>query len=239
MSTWTSRLGPILIAAAAAWPAAADVDPPAETSLPPARQPASLAPQGQPAPGQRGGAIAARPAPRALQLLNGGIVIQGPTGYCFDMTVLRSEVTNAFVVLGSCAALEGKGQQGRQSALLTATVTTPAEQAAPLAQNFPAMAAFLQSEPGRASISRAGDARSVRVVSVSASDEVLFVRAADAAAAVWGQPVEQDYWRAIFEVNGRYVTLTVLGLKDQPQGAAEKRRLLEAFVRSVRKANLP
>jgi len=233
MSTWTSRLGPILICAAVGFPAAADIKPPTDTPIPQVRQPMGVVPEeARPA-----APAAPKPAPRALQLLNGGIVIQGPTGYCFDMTVLRSEVTNAFVVLGSCAALEGKGQQGKQSAILTATVTSADAPGAPLAQNFPAMAAFLQSEPGRAAISRAGDARSVRVVSVSAADEVLYLRAADAAAAVWGQPVEQDYWRAIFEVNGKYVTLTTLGLKDRPLGAAEKRRLLEAFVRSVRKAN--
>lgn len=238
MSTWTSRLGPILIAVAAALPAAADVVPPGMTAIPQTRQSAGVIPQKGTNPAGSVQDIApGKPAPRALALLNGGIVIQGPTGYCFDMTVLRSEAANAFVVLGSCAALEGRGQQGKQSAILTATVTTPAELGAPLAQTFPAMAAFLQSEPGRAALSRAGDARSVRVVSVSASDDVLYLRAADAAASVWGQPVEQDYWRAVFEVNGRYVTLATLGLKDRPLGAAEKRRLLEAFVRSVRKAN--
>lgn len=238
MSTWTSRLGPVLIAAAAALPAAADVDPPASTALPRTQSAAGLTPQGQPAPQTAvEGKIPGKPAPRALALLNGGIVISAPTGYCVDMTVLRSEVANAFVLLGSCAALEGKGQQGKQSALLTATVTTPAAGSAPLAQTFPALAGFLQSEPGRAAMSRVGDARTVRVISVSATDDVLYVRAADAAAAAWGQPVEQDYWRAVFEANGKYVTLTALGLKDRPVGAAERRRLLDAFVRSVRKAN--
>lgn len=210
--------------------------------MPQARQtsgPESAALPPLPAPDQPGadGAAVSRPVPRALSLLNGGIVIQGPMGYCIDMTALRSEVSNAFVLMGGCAAMEGKGRGGAQVAVLTATVSTPAETAAPLAQTFPAMAAFLQSEPGRAALSRVGDARSVRVVSVSATEDVLYIRAADAAAAAWGQPVEQDYWRAIFEIGGRYVTLTTLGLRDRPLGAAEKRRLLEAFVRAVRRAN--
>lgn len=208
--------------------------------MPQAQSAAGLPPSGQiPRRVPDDSAASARPVPRALSLLNGGIVIAAPAGYCIDMTVLRSEVDNAFVLLVGCAGLEGKGQQARQTAVLTATVTVPAAPAAPLAPTFPAMATFLQSEPGRAALSRVGNARTVRVVSVSAADDVLYVRAADAAAQAWGQPVEQDYWRAIFETKGKYVTLTALGLKDQPLGATEKRRLLEAFVRAVRRANEP
>ena len=107
----------------------------------------------------------------------------------------------------------------------------------PLVDRFPEMAGFFQSREGRAALSRAGDAGSVQVHSVTAVDDVMFLRITDAAASAGGQPVEPGYWRAIFALKGRIVTLSVLGLRDGPLEADDQRELLDSFVRAVRKAN--
>ena len=72
---------------------------------------------------------------------------------------------------------------------------------------------------------------------MTAVDDVMFLRITDAAASAGGQPVEPGYWRAIFALKGRIVTLSVLGLRDGPLEADDQRELLDSFVRAVRKAN--
>lgn len=177
-------------------------------------------------------------APRMVALMNGALKVAGPVGYCIDMGAIRGNERGVFLLLGSCAALNGGGAAPpRQSAVLTASVVTGAPSSAPLSDSFAQMAAFFASEAGRAALSRVGKAASVRVVEVQTSGEVMILRVADGSATSGGKPVEQDYWRAIFEAKGRIVTLSVLGLSDQPIGVAQKRALLESFVRAVRKAN--
>lgn len=191
------------------------------------------------------GALAAVPlagfaqtaSPRGVALMNGAVRLAGPAGYCVDMQAVDAGETSVFVLLASCAALNGEGPSPRQTAVLTASVAEGAPSAAPLEDSFPEMAAFFRSEQGRAALSRVGAADSVTVQTVTALDGVMYLRIADAAAAAGGQPVEPEYWRAVFALKGRIVTLSVLGARDRPLAAPDKRRLLDAFVRAVRRAN--
>lgn len=176
-------------------------------------------------------------SPRGVALMNGAVKLAGPAGYCVDMQAAEGGESSVFVLLASCAALNGTGPAPKQVAVLTASVVVGAPTSVPLEDRFPEMAGFFRSREGRAALSRAGDAGSVQVHTVTAVDDVMFLRITDAAASAGGQPVEPGYWRAIFALKGRIVTLSVLGLRDGPLEADDQRELLDSFVRAVRKAN--
>ncbi|WP_413864247.1 hypothetical protein, partial [Albidovulum sp.] len=121
-------------------------------------------------------------------------------------------------------------------AVLTASVAPGAADEAAFVASFPAMARFFGSDPGRAALSRAGKAATVRVGAVSSRDGVLYLSVTDAAAGQ-GKAVEPDYWRAILLARGHLVTLSVMSLADRPLTSAEKRQILDAFVSRMRAAN--
>lgn len=176
-------------------------------------------------------------ATRAVSVLGGAVTVAGPAGYCVDKGPSRDGEAGAFVLFGTCAALTGSPAAGEPAypAILTATVL-PGAPGGTFEESFAAMAAFFRSGPGRAALSRSGRADDVRLAQVLSRDRVLYLRLEDSSA-VAGQRVEPDYWRAILQVRGRIVTLSALGLKSRPVPAAEKRRVLDAFVARVRSAN--
>jgi hypothetical protein len=168
--------------------------------------------------------------PSRIAVSGGAVVIAGPAGYCVDRQASRDGNGNAFVLIGTC------GGSGQTPVLLTASVLAAAPAAQPLVAAFPEMAKFLQSGAGRAALSRSGRASDVTVAEVLAVSDVMYIRVQDRSGTD-GAPVEPEYWRAIFSVKGRIVTLSVLGLGERPVAAATKRRTLDAFVGRVRREN--
>jgi hypothetical protein len=142
------------------------------------------------------------------------------------------------VLLGSCAALSLNPSQPRPSdkAVLTATVMPPSRTAETLPQSFPQMRAFFASDAGRAALSRSGQASTVKVLQTIAQGDVLFIELTDSSAST-GTRVQAQSWRAVTGVKGRIVSVSVLGLAEQPLASATLRALAEAFVRSVQQAN--
>ena len=185
------------------------------------------------------GAIGGVPAgtSQAMAVSGGTVTVAGPAGYCIDKGPSRDSSAGAFVLLGSCAALSGSASAAQPDfpAILTATVL-PGAPDTELEALFPAMADFFRSDLGRAALSRSGRAEDVSLAQVLSRDGVLYLQLNDKSA-VTGQQVEPEYWRAILQVRDRIVTLSALGLRDRPLPAAEKRRVLEAFVARVRAAN--
>jgi hypothetical protein len=166
---------------------------------------------------------------------DGAVVIAGPPGYCIDRQATRTGEGNAFVLLGSCAALGG-GAAPVARAVLTASVLAGAPTSQPLVAAFADMAVFFRSPAGRAALSRSGQARDVTIRQIETVKDVMVLRLNDTSASA-GAAVAPDYWRAVFSVRGRIVSLSVLGLKAQPLAAEGQRRLLEAFVTRVRREN--
>lgn len=177
-------------------------------------------------------------ATRAVVVSGGAVTISGPAGYCIDRAATRDRAEGAFVLLGTCAALSGVARPGMPAApaVLTATVRPGAPQGVPFSRSFPAMARFLRATLGRAALSRSGQAGTVSLAEVLSRGEVLYLRVRDTSAGN-GQPMEPEYWRAILGLRGQIVTLSALGLRERPLPAAEKRRVLEAFVAQVQTAN--
>ncbi len=182
------------------------------------------------------------PAPRktwvSIKIAQGAVTIAGPPGYCIDPSASRDDEKGAFVLLGSCASLAGSADSAspRTAAILTATISPSGAGQADLSAFFPTMAKFLQSESGRAALSRSGKAKSVKILKIASVGDVMYVSVRDIARAD-GQEVEPDYWRALFAVNGQIVTLSVLSLGAMPLDQAAKRALLEKFVAKVKAAS--
>lgn len=166
---------------------------------------------------------------------DGAVVIAGPPGYCIDREATRTGDGNAFVLLGSCAVLGG-GQAPAAQAVLTASVLAGAPTSQPLVAAFPEMAAFFRSPAGRAALSRSGQAADVTVRQIETVKDVMVLRLSDTST-ISGASVEPDYWRAVFSVRGRIVSLSVLAMKAQPMAAAGQRRVLDTFVARVRREN--
>lgn len=189
-------------------------------------------------PGDIGAGRATKAAPTTMALASGTVIITGPSGYCVDTSASRDNARGAFVLLGSCASLTASpsGRKPQNPAILTASVVAGSGDDAAFAASFPAMARFLSSSAGRAALSRSGQASSVQIVQITSVKDVMYIRASDRAAAK-GQEVETEYWRALMSLNGKIITLSVLGLRNLPMKPDAKRRLLESFVARVRAAN--
>lgn len=185
------------------------------------------------------GCVATGPSgTRAVAVSGGTVTVTGPQGYCIDRGATREGASGAFVLFGTCAALTGSASAGQpaRAAVLTASVGPAAADGADLAANLPAMAAFFRSVPGRAALSRSGDAATVRVDEAAQSGDALFIRLSDSASAA-GQSVEPGYWRALMPIRGRIVTLAVLSPVKAPLASSDQRALLDRFVARMRAAN--
>ena len=175
-------------------------------------------------------------APRSVDVADGAVTVTGPRGYCIDTETQSDDASGAVVLLGSCAALQESADAPRpdRDAVLSATVA-----ASPGASPLGAMddlTEFFRGEVGRAMLSRSGEAETVEVLDASSREGVLFLHLRDTSA-FEGPRVAPQYWRALTELRGHLVTLSVLSPADgtlSPQGGLST---LEAFVREMVRAN--
>ncbi|WP_432637031.1 hypothetical protein [Albidovulum sp.] len=186
------------------------------------------------------GCIALGPAEvtRAIAVADGAVVVSGPTGYCIDRAATRDGPEGAFVLFGTCAALAGSPAAGQPDdpAVLTVSVLPGAPDAATFAESLPALTTFFRSAPGRAALSRSGEAADITVANVVQADGALLLELRDASAAR-GQQVEPEYWRAVLTLEGSMVTVSALSLNSRPLSSGQKRRVLEALIARIRAAN--
>lgn len=174
------------------------------------------------------------PAPRKVSVDGRAITVTGPAGYCVDLSSSRDRADGAFVVLGRCAALGGGAAEA--SAVLTASVAPGP--ASPVLQDSGAapLAAFFQTEAGRAALSRSGNSRTVRIEEMRASGDVLYLHIADSANGT-AADLGHDYWRAVLPLRGRLVTLSALSPDARPVPAGQQKATLETFVAGMQAAN--
>jgi hypothetical protein len=173
-------------------------------------------------------------APTSVVVAGGALTVAGPAGYCIDRRLSRTGGAEAFVVLGSCAAFSrSAARRPGAPAILTATVS--AEPAA--APDRRSLERFLRSPQGRAAISRAGRADTVTILSARNERGVLFLQIRDTSATAEGPATDPAYWRAVFGLNGRLVTATVLAFADRPLSRDQGFGLLAEFVARLRATN--
>ena len=161
--------------------------------------------------GCEGGFNVTRNAPEQIQLSD-GLVVAGARGWCVDQATTKTRGDTAVVVLGSCAAIAGDGKLPRP--LVPGIVTVSVEDTATEIPPTEALEAFLVTEPGRAALARDGRAASVDILETRRSGETLYLHAIDRSG--WPRAAAEDYWRALFDIDGRFVTVSLVGLTATP-----------------------
>jgi len=164
------------------------------------------------------------------------ITIAGPRGFCVDPITLRDTSESAFVLLGNCAAILGQGPQPRVRAILTATVRDTG--GVSVREKGPQIASFLSSEPGRALLSRRGRAEDVEILETRNAAGVLYLHASDSGPG-YAPGMSEEQWRAIFDLRGAVVSLTVVGFQDTPLSQETGIGTLQAFAKAVKRENSP
>ncbi len=160
---------------------------------------------------------------RSAGILNGGMTVAAPNGYCIDRAASQTMADAAVILIGRCS-----NSADVPPAAIAVTVGA-AGSAGVLAAGPAEMASYFRSAEGRAALSRQGRADAVTVLDVSSAGGAIVLHLTDTAVG--------DYWRAVLGVRGRLVTLAVSAPEGQPLGAAEGRSLLLRAISSMRAAN--
>ena len=162
---------------------------------------------------------------RAFSVLGGALQVAAPPGYCVDKRSARQQTDGAVVLMGRCS-----GGSDLAPAVISVTIGE-AGSAGVLADGGAALAAYFQTKDGRAALSKTGQAQSVRIVQAVNTNKMFALRIAEMGVG--------DYWRAIVSLSGRLVTLSVQGPAGSTLDPATGRKLLDASLVAMRKANPP
>ncbi|SLN35679.1 hypothetical protein PSA7680_01679 [Pseudoruegeria aquimaris] len=195
------------------------------------------APTEAPAAPSRNSPENTRPAALRVRVSEPAVVIAGPAGYCVDLAASRQRDGEAFVLLGSCAAItqDARHREPAVRAVITASVSG-LEAGYTIAQTLPSLERYFRSEEGRRILSRDGRAESIDVLETRTEGRVFYVRTRDLAqgAAAGGSA---EYWRAFFDVDGHIVSASVLGTEAAPLSAQQGLSVLKSFVRKISREN--
>ncbi|TCO73517.1 hypothetical protein [Rhodovulum euryhalinum] len=185
-----------------------------------------------------GGFAASRAAPQKVTLSDGVVAIAGPRGFCIDGTATRDGENGAFVLMASCAAITGRrtAPTPATDALLTASVAANPGPGGSPEDRALVLARYFSSDEGRAALARDGRAASVTVDQMFDRDGLFFLRARDRSAGLKAG-LRDDHWRAIFEVNGRIVTASVVGFETTPISDEAALAVLREFADRIRTAS--
>lgn len=174
-----------------------------------------------------------RSAPERIELPD-GLVVGGTRGWCIDTRTTRTDGETSVVVLGSCAAIAGNAFAPRPE--VPGVVTVSVENEAGAVPPADILQGFLTSEAGRAALARDGSAASVEILDSRTTEDLVFVHVEDKSIRP-ASGAAQDYWRALFGLDGRFVTVSLVGLNDRPIDAPSGFATLAAQVDRILSAN--
>lgn len=172
-----------------------------------------------------------RSAPQQVRLAD-GLVVAGARGWCVDQKTTQTTSDAAVVVLGSCAAIAGNALAPRPA--VPGVVTVSVDGVAAGVPPAEALEQFFASDIGRAALARDGRAASVTILESKRQGDLLLLHTEDRSAA---SSQAEDYWRALFGVNGRFVTVSLVGLSDDPIPRDQGLATLTEQVRRLKSAN--
>lgn len=163
-------------------------------------------------------------APRSTIAL-GTVKVAGPQGFC-PVPSSRQRVGNAdFVALAPCS--------GTQGAILAATIGEAGS-----AQGIRLSAAVLKpyfgTEEGQRALRGEGNSDVISVHEVQDQSGAVVLRLTRE-----GQTKVGDSWRALMQVDGRLVTLSVRPRQGGSLPRQDGQRLISRFVAAIRGANRP
>ncbi len=178
-----------------------------------------------------------RAAPQTVSVAGNSVVISGPPGYCVDRSAVRDDQDGAFVLLGSCASISRDASRPHPEApgLLTVTVSNGVIDSGNATGFLEDLAAFFRTDDGRAALSRDGNAESVDLLETRIEDGILYLHATDSSGQALG--VADEYWRALFGVRDRLLTVTVVAYSSSPLTAGDGVSTLDAFTARIRRDN--
>lgn len=159
----------------------------------------------------------------AAPVLQGAVKIVAPTGYCVDKAAGKATDDTTVVVMGRCSA-----SANVPPALMTVSVGRPGS-AGIMAAGGENLAAYFTSPEGRATLSSRGRPADLKVVQALSSNGAFLMRLQEADA--------PSYWRAVFGLRGRLVTLSVKSAADPILDAEEGRKLIDRTVDGLTRAN--
>lgn len=173
-----------------------------------------------------------RSAPIGVTLPD-GLVIAGARGWCVDRATTQTRGDAAVVIFGSCRALTRDTSEPRPS--VPGIVTVSVESTATDVPQAEQVVTFLRSNAGRAALSRDGTAESVEILDTDIRGDTVVLHAIDRS----GLPRQtaEEYWRALFEIDGRVVTVSLVPLDTASGEDAEWRAALEAQISRLKSAN--
>ncbi len=159
-----------------------------------------------------------RTAPSAV-MVPGDIVVTGPVGYCIDEGATRLGAGEAFVLLGSCAAITRDGAQPTPSdpTIMAVSVRSGVDVSLDeLALLFSLEGAHV---PG---------AEASAVLETDLEPDALFLRTNEGRA---------ETWRALLPVSGTLISARVLYPPEEPTAPEVARAALDALAQALVAAN--
>lgn len=172
-----------------------------------------------------------RNAPTAIKLPD-GMVVAGARGWCVDAETTHVAGNASVVVLGSCASLANDARLPRPPVRGVVTVSVEA-----FAADLPpadVLKTFFRTRDGRAALARDGHAESVEVLDMMTSRDALIIHARDASAPA---PTIEDTWRAIFDIDGRFITISLKGIGNTTLPPGRGLAALDAQIARIRSVN--
>ena len=160
---------------------------------------------------------------RSAPVLEGAVNIGVPAGYCIDRSAVRAARDSVVVLMGRCA------DSSRQVAALISVSVGQSASGGVMTAGGPALAAFFTSAQGRATLSREGRASDVRVIAALGAGDAFLLHLADRSVG--------EHWRAIVSINGRLITLSATGTRAAPLAPDQGRKLVDAALVALRRAN--
>jgi hypothetical protein len=160
---------------------------------------------------------------RQAPVLGGAFIMGLPAGYCIDRSASREAAETAVVIMGRCDSAVSA-----VPAIVTATVGRSGS-AGVMTASPAQLAAFFATPEGRATLSRDGKARDVRLISALTSGTALLLHLADRR--------QGEYWRAFVGARGRLVSISASGTPGVPLPPEAGRQVLDAFVAALASAN--
>lgn len=177
------------------------------------------------------GVTVSRAAPERIALPD-GLIVAGARGWCVDRQSSRSGRGTSVVVLASCAAISRNALAARPD--VPGVVTVSVESAPGSASSPAALEAFFGTATGRAALARDGDAGSIDILETRREGDLLFLHARDRSIP---QGASSDTWRAIFDLDGRFVAVSLYGLRGRPIPPPAAFHTLAAHVDRLKDAN--
>ncbi len=163
-------------------------------------------------------------ASAARQMLSfGGIKLAGPAGFCPLPRTQRLLDDASFLAFAPC--------DGKLGSVLAATVGSEGS-AAGVTLRRSVMEPYFKTESGKAALRGAGSNDGISVHEVTDYNGAVILRLTRVTN---GKP--SDSWRALMQVDGRLVTLTVRARQNSTLAASSGTRLVTRFVDAMRGAN--